>query len=55
MPKVTQLVLNLQSKPGVLVNVADTLGKAGINIEGSARWKQPVGEGSPADLRRWQG
>lgn len=34
MPKVTQIVLNLQSKPGVLTNVAGTLGKAGINIEG---------------------
>lgn len=34
MPKVTQLVLNLQSKPGVLANVADALGKAGVNIEG---------------------
>lgn len=34
MPKVTQLVLNLQSKPGVLADVAGVLGKAGINIEG---------------------
>ena len=34
MPKVTQLVLNLQSKPGVLANVAGVLGKAGVNIEG---------------------
>ena len=34
MPKVTQLVLNLQSKPGVLANVAAALGKAGVNIEG---------------------
>lgn len=34
MPKVTQLVLNLQSKPGVLANVTDALGKAGVNIEG---------------------
>ncbi len=34
MPKVVQLVLNLQSKPGVLANVADALGKAGVNIEG---------------------
>lgn len=34
MPKVTQLVLNLQSKPGVLANVADTLGKADVNIKG---------------------
>lgn len=34
MPKVTQLVLNLQSKPGVLANVVDALGRAGVNIEG---------------------
>lgn len=34
MAKVTQLVLNLQSKPGVLAKVADALGKAGVNIEG---------------------
>lgn len=34
MPKVTQLVLNLQSKPGVLANVAGVLGRAGVNIEG---------------------
>lgn len=34
MAKVTQLVLNLQSKPGVLANVAGVLGKAGVNIEG---------------------
>ncbi len=34
MPKVTQLVLNLQSKPGVLANVVGALGKAGVNIEG---------------------
>lgn len=34
MPKVTQLVMNLQSKPGVLANVAGVLSKAGVNIEG---------------------
>lgn len=34
MPKVTQLVLNLQSKPGVLANVAGVMGNAGVNIEG---------------------
>lgn len=34
MPKVTQLVLNLQSKPGVLANLASVLGRAGVNIEG---------------------
>ena len=34
MPKVTHIVLNLQSKPGVLGNVAGILGKAGVNIEG---------------------
>lgn len=34
MPKVTQLVLNLQSKPGVLGNVAGVIGDFGVNIEG---------------------
>ena len=34
MPKVTQLVLNMQSKPGVLANVAGSLAMAGVNIEG---------------------
>ncbi|MBI4736418.1 MAG: amino acid-binding protein [candidate division NC10 bacterium] len=34
MPKVTQLVMNLQSKPGVMANVAGVLSKAGVNIEG---------------------
>ncbi len=34
MPKVTQLVLNLQSKPGVVANVAGVLRGAGVNIEG---------------------
>ncbi len=34
MPKVTQLTLNLQSKPGVLANVAGVLGQVGIPIEG---------------------
>ncbi len=34
MPKVTQLVLNLQSKPGVLANLAGALAQAGVNIVG---------------------
>jgi len=34
MPKVTHIVLNLESKPGVLANVAGVLGSAGINLEG---------------------
>jgi hypothetical protein len=34
MPKVTQLVLNLQSKPGVLANIAAVIGDGGVNIEG---------------------
>jgi hypothetical protein len=34
MPKVTQLVLNLQSKPGVLANIAAIIGDTGVNIEG---------------------
>ena len=33
MPKVTQLVLTLQSKPGVLATVCKTLADAGVNIE----------------------
>ena len=34
MPKVTQLVLNLPSRPGVLAKVARVLGEAGITLEG---------------------
>lgn len=34
MPMIRQLVLNLQSKPGVLAHVSDVLGKAGVNIKG---------------------
>ena len=34
MPKVTQLALNLQSKPGVLAAVARVLGDAGVNVVG---------------------
>jgi hypothetical protein len=34
MPKITQLVLSLQSKPGVLATVARTLAAAGVNITG---------------------
>ena len=34
MPKVTHLVVNLQSKAGVLAKLAGILGKAGVNIEG---------------------
>ena len=33
MPKVTQFVLTIQSKPGVLANVCKVLGDAGVNIE----------------------
>ncbi len=33
MPKVTQLVLTLQSKPGVLAAVCKALAAAGVNIE----------------------
>ncbi len=32
MPKITQLTLSLQSKPGVLAQVCSTLAKAGVNI-----------------------
>ena len=34
MPKVTQIVLTLQSKPGVLATVCKVLADAGVNIEG---------------------
>ena len=34
MPKVTQLVLTLENKPGVLANFCKILGGAGVNIEG---------------------
>lgn len=34
MPKVTQLVIALQNKPGALAQVCSTLGKAGVNIVG---------------------
>jgi hypothetical protein len=33
MPKTTQLVLSLESKPGVLSKVARTLADAGVNID----------------------
>jgi hypothetical protein len=33
MAKVTQLVLSIQNKPGVLANVCQVLGDAGVNIE----------------------
>jgi hypothetical protein len=32
MPKITQLVLNLESKPGVLAKLARTLADAGVNM-----------------------
>ncbi|HWT80003.1 MAG TPA: hypothetical protein VN203_17630 [Candidatus Acidoferrum sp.] len=34
MPMVRQLVLRLQSRPGVLAHVVDALGRAGVGIEG---------------------
>jgi hypothetical protein len=33
MPKITQLVLSLESKPGVLAKIARTLADAGVNID----------------------
>lgn len=33
MAKVTQLVLTLQNKPGVLANLCKVLGDAGVNVE----------------------
>jgi hypothetical protein len=41
--KVTQLVLNLESKPGVLGHVCGVLGGAGINIE--ALWASDTATG----------
>ena len=32
MPKTTQLVISLESKPGVLAKLARTLGAAGVNM-----------------------
>jgi hypothetical protein len=32
MPKVTQLAVSLQNKPGELAQICSTLGKAGVNI-----------------------
>ena len=32
MPKVTQIVVTLESKPGTLAHLCSTLGKAGVNI-----------------------
>ncbi len=33
MPKATQLVISMQSKPGVLAQVTSVLGNAGVNIK----------------------
>jgi hypothetical protein len=32
MPKVTQIAVSLQNKPGALAQICSTLGKAGVNI-----------------------
>jgi len=32
MPKVTQLAVTLENKPGALAQICSTLGKAGVNI-----------------------
>jgi hypothetical protein len=45
MPRVTQLVLNLQSKPGVLANVCGILASAGINIEAICAAEAAAGKG----------
>jgi hypothetical protein len=45
MSKVTQLVLSLESKPGVLANIGGILAKAGINIEGLCAGETTWGRG----------
>ena len=45
MPKVTQLVLNLESKAGVLAHVCGVLGAAGVNILGLAAGEASAGKG----------
>jgi hypothetical protein len=45
MPKVTQLVLNLQSKPGVLAEVCGILARSGINIEACCAAEATGGKG----------
>lgn len=32
MPKITQLVISMENKPGALANLCSTLGQAGVNI-----------------------
>jgi hypothetical protein len=45
MPKTSQLVLSLESKPGVLAQVASTLGRAGLNIAGLCAGEAAGGRG----------
>lgn len=42
MPKVTQLVLTLQNKPGVLAQVCKVLGDAGVNIDALCAPESPA-------------
>jgi hypothetical protein len=45
MPKTTQLVLSLESKPGVLALVSSTLAQAGVNITGLCAAEAAGGRG----------
>jgi hypothetical protein len=45
MPRTSQLVLSLQSKPGVLAQVASTLARAGVNITGICAGEAAGGRG----------
>jgi hypothetical protein len=58
MPQTTQLVLNLQSRPGVLAKVARALAEAGVNVtalcagDAAGRGKLRILVNNPAKARR---
>lgn len=58
MAKISQLTVTAQSKPGVLANVCDTLGRAGVNItalcasEASGRGRIRMVVSDPARARQ---
>ena len=43
MPKTTQLVLSLESKPGVLAKLTRTLARAGVNMRRSGLQRRQAG------------